>query len=135
MRGCLYHLVPSLSREPDFGARFDLIRLNLAVQTLAGQQAETKVLVPISWPAVADPDCRPLLDRRLAQIEQSLRSRIVLAVSGVPRLLSKPRWSEVVGSFQHQLDDVGLLLTHRDGELEAIGERHNQRMAAIIADR
>jgi PAS domain S-box-containing protein len=120
VRGCIYHLIPALSREPDFGTGFDLMRLNLAVQALAGQQAETRVLAPISWPAVADPDCRPLLDRRLAQIEQGLRSRIVFAVSGVPRLLSKQRWSDVVGLLRRQLGDVGLLLTHRDGELKAM---------------
>jgi hypothetical protein len=120
VRGCLYHLAPSLSREPDFGIGFDLMRLNLAVQALAEQGGETKVLAPVSWPAVADPDCRPILDRCLAQMGQSSRSRIMLAVSGVPRLLSKQRWSDATGTLRRQLGDVGLLLTHREGELAAM---------------
>jgi PAS domain S-box-containing protein len=120
VRGGLYYLAPSLTREPVFGTGFDLMRLDLVVQVLAEQGAEAKVLAPVSWPAVADPDCRLLLDRRLAQIGQSSRSRIMLAVSGVPRLLSKQHWTDVVGGLRRQLDDVGLLLTHRAGELAAM---------------
>jgi len=44
----------------------------------------------------------------------------MLAVSGVPRLLSKQHWTDVVGGLRRQLDDVGLLLTHRAGELAAM---------------
>jgi PAS domain S-box-containing protein len=120
VRHCLYHLAPSLSREADLGTGFDLIRLDLAVQALARQPGETKVLAPVSWAAMADPDCRPLLDRRLAQIERSSRSRIMFAISGVPRLVRKQRWSDAVGPLRGQLADVGLLLTHREGELEAM---------------
>jgi hypothetical protein len=120
VRGCLYHLMPRLSHEPDLGTGFDLMRLDLAVQVLARQSGDTSVLVPVSWPAVADPDCRQLLDRHLAQIGQSSRSRIMFAVSGVPRLLSKQRWSDAVDALRRQLGDVGLLLSHREGELAAM---------------
>jgi len=44
----------------------------------------------------------------------------MLAVSGVPRLLSKQHWTDAVGGLRRQLDDVGLLLTHRAGELAAM---------------
>lgn len=120
VRRCLYHLAPSLTREPDLGTGFDLMRLNLAIQAMAEQTEETKVLAPLAWPALANPDCRPILDRRLSQIGQNSRSRIILAVSGVPRLLSKQHWSDVVGPLRRQLGDVGLLLTHRQGERAAM---------------
>jgi PAS domain S-box-containing protein len=120
VRGCLYHLAPSLAREPGLGIGFDMMRLDLAVATLAEQSRGTNVLAPISWPTVADPECRAVLERRLAQIGKSSRSRIVLAVSGVPRSLNKQRWVDVVAVLRLQLADVGLLLTHREGELAAM---------------
>ena len=120
VRGCLYHLAPALTREPDHGIGFDLMRIDLAVHALTELHADTKVLASVSWPAVADPDCRQLLNRRLAQIGQSSRSRILLAVSGVPRLLSKDRWSDAIAALRRQLGDVGLLLSHREGELAAM---------------
>jgi hypothetical protein len=120
VRGCLYHLAPALAREPDHGIGFDLMRIDLAVHALTELHADTKVLASVSWPAVADPDCRQLLNRRLAQIGQSSRSRILLAVSGVPRLLSKDRWSDAIAALRRQLGDVGLLLSHREGELAAM---------------
>lgn len=120
VRSRLYRLAPSLVHEPVVGTGFDLMRLDLAVQVLAEQHAQTKVLAPIAWPALADPDCRPAFDRQLAQLGQSSRSRIILAVSDVPRMLGKQRWSDAVGALRKQLGDVGLLLTHREGELEAI---------------
>jgi PAS domain S-box-containing protein len=137
VRGCLYHLAPSLCFEPCVGNGFDLMRLNLAVQALAGQSAETKVLAPFSWTAMADPDCRPVLDRRLAEIGQTSRSRIMLAVSGVPRLLSKQRWSDVVAGLRRQLGDVALLLTHRAGELAAMQDAVTSEwpLSMLVVDR
>jgi PAS domain S-box-containing protein len=122
VRRCLYHLVPGLLREPDLGTGFDLMRLDLAVQALAGRPGDAKVLLPLSWAAVANPNCRQVLNRRLAQIGQSSRSRIILAVSGVPGLVTRQHWSDAVGPLRRQLSDVGLLLTHRQGELAAMQE-------------
>jgi hypothetical protein len=137
VRGRLYDLVPSLMREPDLGAGFDLLRLDLAVQVLAEQRAETKVLAPISWPALSDPDCRLVLDRRLARLGPNARSRLVLAVSGVPRLLSKQRWSDAVVPLQRQLGEVGLLLTHRDGNLTAMQDAITSEwpLSLLVVDR
>lgn len=120
VRGCLYHLAPSLWREPAVGIGFDVMRVDLAVQALGELHEATKVLAPVSWASVADPDCRSVLDRRLAQIGHGSRARVMLAVAGVLGLVGKQRWSDAVGSLRHYLGDVGLLLTHREGELAAM---------------
>jgi PAS domain S-box-containing protein len=120
VRGCLYNLAPSLWREPAVGVGFDVMRIDLAVQALGELQEATKVLVPVSWASVADPDCRSVLGRRLAQIGRGSRARVMLAVAGVPGLVDKQRWSDAVGPLRHYLGDVGLLLTHREGELAAM---------------
>jgi len=120
VRGCLYHLAPALTRVSDLGIGFDLMRIDLAVHALTELPGDTKVLASVSWPAVADTDCRQLLNWSLAKIGQSSRSRILLAVSGVPRSLIKQRWSDAIGGLRRQLGDVGLLLSHREGELAAM---------------
>ncbi len=76
VRGCLYRLAPALAHEPIVATGFDLMRLDLAVQALAQQQARTKVLVPVSWPVVADPECRPALDRQIAPRLGKVRGRV-----------------------------------------------------------
>jgi hypothetical protein len=137
VRRCLYHLAPSLLREPDLGAGFELMRLDLAVQALSGRDGETKILTPVSWPVVANPDCRSLLDRRLAQIGRESQARIMLAVSGVPGLVSKRQWSDAVGVLRRQLADVGLLLTHRAGELAAMQDAITSEwpLSLLVIDR
>jgi PAS domain S-box-containing protein len=137
VRHCLYHLAPSLSLEPNLAIGFELMRLDLAVQALAEQNGETKILTPVSWSAVADPNCRSSLDRRLAQIGRTSQSRIMLAVSGVPRLLSKRHWSDAVGTLRRQLGDVGLLLTHREGELAAMQDAITSEwpLSLLVVDR
>jgi PAS domain S-box-containing protein len=134
VRGCLYDLAPSLSREPDLGTGFDLMRLDLAVEVLAEQQPETKVLAPISWAALWDPDCRRVLDQRLARLGPKARSRIMFAVAGVPQLLGKQRWSD---ALQSHTGEVGLLLTHRENNLTATQEMITSGwpLALLVVDR
>jgi hypothetical protein len=121
VRGRLYRLVPSLAYDPVIGTGFDLLRLDLAFGLLEDQQPEAKILAPVSWPALADPDCRPAFDRRLAQLSPSARSRIMLAV----------------GALRRQLGDIGLLLTHRDGELAAIEDAITNEwpLSLLVVDR
>ena len=38
----------------------------------------------------------------------------------MPRSLIKQRWSDAIGGLRRQLGDVGLLLSHREGELAAM---------------
>jgi PAS domain S-box-containing protein len=120
VRSRLYDLVPSLPREPDRGAGFDMIRLDLAVRELDGQREGVSVLTPISWLALEDAECRLALDQHLARMRAASRLHLMLAVSGVPHLSSAGHWSDIVGSLRRQLGGVGMLLTHRDGDLAPV---------------
>jgi PAS domain S-box-containing protein len=120
VRRRLYDLVPSLPHEADLGTGFDLIRLDLADRVLGARREELRVLLPISWPALGDAGCRLSFDNRLDRIPQRARSHLMLAVSGVPPLLSAARWSSTVDPVRRRIAEVGLLLTHRDGDLDAL---------------
>jgi len=137
VRGCLYDLGPALSREPDLGTGFDLMRFDLAAQVLLEKPAATKVLVPIAWPAVSNADCRQELDRRLVRLGPRARSHLMLAVSAVPRLLGKQRWLEAVEALQRQLAEVGLLMTHREGNLTAMQDAITSEwpLSLLVIDR
>jgi PAS domain S-box-containing protein len=119
VRGRLYDLPPSPPKETNLGTSFDLIRLDLAIRELAAQREEASVLVPVSWPLLADADYRPLFDGRLAKLEPNGRAHLMVGVTGVPRLLSARSWSDAVGRLRHQIGEAGLWLTSRDGELDA----------------
>ncbi len=82
VRRCLYHMAPSLLREPDFGTGFDLMRLDLAVKALTEQHGTTKVLVPISWPALGRPRLPP--DHRTGASPKSGRVRGHVSCSPLP---------------------------------------------------
>jgi hypothetical protein len=117
VRRRIYDLEPSLPDEPDRGTGLDLLRLELAIRELAVQPPETSVLVPLSWPSLIESGSRVSLDERLARMRPDARPCLMLAISGVPHLVSLRRWSDTVDPLQRQLGDVGLLLTRRDADL------------------
>jgi PAS domain S-box-containing protein len=120
VRTRLFELGPTLRDEPDLGTTFDLLRLDLATRELAAQKREASVIVPISWTALADEESRLAVDRRLAKLRPDSQSRIQFVVSGIPRFLSRERWTKVVSVLQHQLGEVGLLFAHRDADIETL---------------
>jgi PAS domain S-box-containing protein len=120
VRTRLFDLGPTLRDEPDLGTTFDLLRLDLAIRELAAQKREASVIVPISWTALADEECRVAVDRRLAKLRPDNQSRIQFVVSGIPRFLSRERWTSVVAGLQHKLGEVGLLFAHRDADIETL---------------
>jgi PAS domain S-box-containing protein len=127
VRGRLYDLAPSLPHETDLGTSFDLIRLDLAILELVAQNEEASILLPVSWPLLADADYRSLFDERLGRLKPNERAHLMVGVTGVPRSLGAKDWCHVMGRLRHQIGEAGLWLTHRDGDVEAC--RH-----AIISD-
>ncbi len=101
---------------------FDLLRLDMAVPELANRRRSGKVLLPISWPSLTIAACRQRFDERLVRLGAVGRSRLMLAISGVPPHVDAKAWLDIVGLLQRQCSGVGLMLNHSERGYEQAQE-------------
>ena len=99
----------------------DLLRLDHAIRQL-GVRRTGNIVVPISWSSLTAADRRRLVDERFARIEPPARSRLILAISGVPPFPTPKRWSEIVTPLRRQFGEIGLLVSLAEGDLVPVQE-------------
>jgi PAS domain S-box-containing protein len=136
MRHRIAGLAASVPHEPEQRAELDLLRLDLAVRQLPRSRLNGSVLLAVSWPTLAVPECRHSLDDRLARIDPTARQRLMLAISGAPPLPSGKRWSDLTGPLQRQLGQVGLILSLIKGDTGAAQQAivNNWPLSLVVID-